>query len=528
MSVHRLKIESDSLTAVQVSPVWSGKIEWSREAASVYMRAKPVGDFTFLRSECETVKAVPDCETIYIYLEEKCGEDWVERWRGRFTTYDCKFNDNLCTATVEPKTVDDYECFVQNWDTERVVASAGDTVITRAFLGNYEAGLGCCTVTSAFPPALPVCTAPAGMCYDSTYSTYISGGVSAYTSCFHRITGTGTTIAPPIYGSGWTLLSGTTWWRCPDGSEAATGVFDNGRWFNDVLEYLADLTTCGLTLRSHFFGINASHAAPPSNDAYDFAADKMQDVQIHQKSDIKRPDDTNPAQGFVWKMSLKKTLEDLETMCNIFWKIDGDDLILEHLSYFEDTPGLDLTQRNIVLEYGKQEGGAPNEEQFAWMDGDATFSESHAGFPITYGECGTGKVERKVNYFSNDVVYIRTVENQEEVADAGFCLISTTPVSGFYGYIEENAAWGWQMLHDKLHKHNRYFAEGDMNDTPTTFETVRKSRDFAEFQISVCCDDNFDPSHIIQTAVGDLRVEKAEVDYFSGKNNNLATIQGKI
>ena len=536
MSVHRLKIESDSIAAVQVYPTWSGDVEYSRENDGVFFRAKPNGDFQFKKSEYTTIKGVPDCEKIDLFLEEKCDDVWIERWRGRFTTYDVKFNENKCLANVSPKTSDEFDCFLSNWEVEQVISGAGDPVSVYPFAGSYEVGQCCGQCFDVEPdPEVPVCATPANWCFDSTYQTGSSIeclpdiGFNLYVSCFHRIIGQGTPSVPPPYGTGWAHISGDDWWRCPDtDNDLGVGVFDQGRLFNDVLEYLADQTGCGLTVRSHFLGLNATHDAPPSNLAYTFATEFYQDLQIHQKSDIKRPDATNPAQSFVWKMSFKRLLEDRETIWQVFWTIDGTDLIIEHISYFEANTGVDVTTKNIKLEYGKQEGGAPNEETFRWADGDATFTLAQAGYPISYGNCGEGTTERKVNYFSNDVYYIRSTSNPEEIADAGFCLVATEVIDGKNTIIDSNDPMGWVQIHENLFQHNRFFAEGVLNDAPATFLSTRKTRKLEPFKITVCCGDNFNPADSIETLVGTSYVQKTTANYFAGVDTNLITIEANI
>lgn len=536
MSVHRLTLESDSIGSQVVYPTWSGKVDHERVNEGVYFRAKPPSEFKFIKSEYTLIKNVPDCEVISIYLEEKCGVDWVERWRGSFTTYDVKFNEGECSAAVSAVSIDDYQCFLDNYKKDQVLS--GETVIVRPFQGTYDAGYECCADCFDVEPTGPICAVPSGWCFDANYGASVGGltcdpGFSQWQSCFHRIVGVGTPTTPPIYGSGWTYLSGSNWWRCPDPVvDLATPKFDNGKRFSEAIEYLVSMTGCGLLLKSWFFGINADHAAPPSNIAYTFATNKLQKLQLHQKSDIKRPFATNPAQSFVWKMSLAKLLADLEIMFNVFWRIDGTDLILEHISYFEAGAGLDLSNMNLTIEYEKSENGAPNSETFAFADdeivGGFQWSAPFSGSPVEYGNCGEGVKENKLYYFSTEVAVIKESENAEAIADSGFVLISTVEEGGLYYILENNEPLGWVQLHDNLHRHNRYFLNGVMNGADETFLSVRKTRGFKEFTTKICCDDNFDPTDYITTAAGQLTVKKASIDYFAGKDANMVTIEANI
>ena len=530
MSVHRIKILSDSIPETVVFPTWSGEVELSRQDDGVFFRAKPNGDFQFKSAEYTTIKDAPDCEKVEIWLEEKCSDEWIERWRGKFTTYDVKFDENKCLAKVAPKTVDDYDCFLSAWSEDHVVSSASDVVTARPFPGVYAVGQCCSADYTGDPPTDPVCPVPTNWCFMSNFyfETALFGIVLKHaTSCFHRVLGEGTLTDPPPYGSGWAHISGSHWWRCP--TEVVNPVFDQGRVFNDVLEYLVEQAGCTLTVKSHFLGINADHAAPPDNIAYDFATANYQALQLHQKSDVKRPFATDPAQSFVWKMSAKKLFEDLKTMWQLDWKIDGANLILEHISYFEAATGADVTTKNIKMDYGKREGGAPNIEKFFWMDGDATFSAEHAGLPISYGDCGDGTAERRLNYFSNDIFYIANTSNPEEIADAGFCLVATYDIDGETVVLDENVSLGWEQIHDNLHKHNRFFGDGEMNGVAgTTFLSTKKTRKLEPFNMTVCCGDNFNPEDSIETLAGTSVVQKATVNYFAGTDSNIVTIDANI
>ena len=533
MSIIRFLVNSDSIPEVEMYPTWDGKVEFSREKDGVFFRPKLVGDIQFKGDEYNIIAAVPDCEPIYIIMEEQCGEFWTQRWYGKFTTYDITFDIDKCLATVSPENYDFYyDCTLDKWDIDTIISLAGAVVECRQIAARYEGGLNCCSVlwSGGPPPSFPVCSVPPDMCYDSTYETATGGASTKFTSCFHRVVGIGTATDPPISGTDWVYLSGVEWWRCPDVEEINVGVFDQGRNLSDVLEYLVSEMGCGLSVNSHFFGINAIHAAPPSNIAYDFAAANYQNIQIHQKSDIKRPYSTDPAQSFVWKMSLKKLLEDFETMLQVFWKIDTDlgQLIIEHISYFEAGAGFDVTDKNIKRKYGKREEGSPNVETFKWVDASATFTTAHEGYPISYGDCGNGRVERKVNYFSNDVYYISEVANAEEIADSGFCLIATEEIDSAWQPIDGNNPLGWVAIHENLFRHNRYFSEGTLNDVLETFLTTQKTRELEPFKITTCCDDGFDPANSIETSVGTAIVKKAIVNYFAGRDTNLITIESNI
>jgi hypothetical protein len=520
MSATRWFLESDSIPNVQVNPTWSGRIEHDRVNDGVFFRAKLSQELSFRGTDYTNIFEAPDCELITVIMEELCGESWTERFRGEFTTFDVKFDNDKCVCSVVPRVTDDYVCFLQNYEADNVVSGAGDVVEVLPFGGDYKAGYECCLVTvdaSYEDDGMPLCPVPDDWCFDKNWFQSSDGVDAIWMSCFHRITAEGTPTIPPDYGDGWTLLTGSTWWRCPTAEDVEFSPFDNGRWLNDILEFLATSTGCGLTVRSHFFGLNDTHAAPPSNDAYTFADAYCQFLQVHQKSDIKRPEATNPAQSYVWKMSFSKLLQDIENMFNVFWKIDGSDLILEHITYFEGTEWLDLSERDIVKVFEKKEGGAPNKERYYYTDAEATFTADFAAQPIIYGDCGTGTNDVKLNYFSNDVYYIKLTDNQTEIADSGFCMVSTELIGTDYVIKEYNTSMGWPALHENLFKQRRYFESGTMNGMPETFTLLRKSRKLETLSVEHCCNDTWNPEGYITTQIGEATIERVTKDYFKDR-----------
>jgi len=458
-----------------------------------------------------------DCERIAVTVESFCGGSWVEYpWAGYFTKFDCKFDFSRCAVSAKITTDDLYTCLANEWKEDiNIYSGTGSTIITRAFAGTYEAGKGCCQYCSPTFTLAP-CNdfSITDYCEEYTHATQPTSGYCAgqylIQTCYHRVVGVGTSVTPPPYGDpgDWTYISGNNWWRCPDFSEISLGVLRYGRRFDTVLEYLVAQTGCGLTVRSHFFGINATHAAAPSNDAYDYADEHYQELTIHQKSDVKRPDSTNPSLSFVWNMKLKDVLDDLQTMFNVFWKIDGTSLIIEHVSYFTQSAGGDYSTRTMPLTW-EYDADTPRKEKFVWSDIEC--STVFEGDPIIY-DCGNGDIERKVNLFSTDVAFIRDVANQDKISDEGFVLVSNKLDGSDYWINDANRPLGWQNLHDKLHRHNRPFTSGSMNGTPETFDSVQKIKKQPAFTVAYCCDDDFDPADYVTTALGQGTVQDAAVN----------------
>jgi len=516
----RVKISSDAITETVITPIWSGEFSHKRERDRVW-HSHEMKDIVLTGADFHLINDLANaCEQVAVTVEVFCGGEWVAYpWSGYFTKFDTKrdfggINHAQCRMEAKVRTDDLYDCIQREWEDEIGIYSASSVIQVKPFKGTYEI-LGTCTFCSGTPDPDPCddlgVSGEACLEYSSSnLSDDCPSGQYQVIFSYHRIVGVGTPTVPPTYGTGWTYLSGNNWWRCPDETEIAIGVLRYGRRFDDTFEYLVAQTGCGLTLKSHFFGINATHASAPSNAAYTFATSNLQDMTVHQKSDVKRPDASNasfvpPTSSAVWKMKLKDLLEDLRIMFSVYWKIDGTDLIVEHISYFADAAGSDYTEKpmTLSLEYNQD---TPRKESFKWSDPDV--SALFKGQPITY-DCGNGDKEYQVKLFTTDVPFITNEANQEAVRDDGYVLICNEIIGGEYIIIDLNYPLRWSALHTNLHKHNRPFGSGTMNGEATTFTTVEKIQKQPAFTVGMCCDEVFDPSKYITTALGNGQVESA-------------------
>ncbi len=514
MARTRIKISSTSIAETEINPVWSGEFTRSIERDRIFHLHELKGELTLTGADFDLVNdLVNPCEKITLIVERYCVDEWVEYWAGQFTKFDTSqdfggTHVRQCVLRAKVKPDDIYACLMNEWDEEINFFLASSTISTKALAGTYEV-LGICTFCTATidPDPCDDIAASGEACLE--YSNITSdpncaGGYRA-TFAYHRIVDTGTALDPPPYDSGWTLISGDQWWRCPDEEPVKIGVLSRGRRFDDTLEYLLLQTGCGLTLRSHFLGINATHAEPPDNDAYDYATENYQDITIHQKSDVKRPYSTNPSLSQVWKMKLKDALADLNTMFNLFWKIEGTDLILEHISYFEALEGADYSTRKMKLQL-EYDAETPKREIFKWSDPDVR--TLFLGFPIEY-DCGNGDRERRVTLFNNDVAYVNDELNQDRVSDDGWVLICNRIVGGQYSMIDINYPMRFFNLHDKLHRHYRPFLAGKMNGEVTTFLTAQKLQKQPTFTVPLCCNEEHDPGKYITTPLGQGYVQES-------------------
>lgn len=521
----KVEIESDSLALTEVKPLWKGDLLYQRERDQVFFRTSVNSELTFLKADYALISALPDCEKITITVSTWCDDAWTAQFVGSFTHYDCRFDRDNCSIKVKPKNaVDKYACLTKVWDEEEQVYNAGTAVQTRAFQGTYENLIGCSTCCrEEYDPSDcnqfdvdDACKEQTIVTQQSATAPFCPGGYKVQT-CYHRIVGVGTPSTPPPYASGWTYMSGNNWWRCPSFQEISIGVLKTGRRFNDVLTYITSLSGCSLTVRSHFFGLNTEGhpGEAPDNMAYDYAVAYLQHLTLHQKSDVKRPDSSNPAFPTVWVMKMKDLLNDLRTMFNVYWDIVDDDLILEHITYFAGAEGADYSALKINRVFEQDDDGAPDTETWKWAD-DARFGTAFEGWPIIYG-CGNSTKENKVTLFTTDVATVRNSQNAEDIQDKGFVLVANTLAAGQYAVISANEPLGWRDLHDNLHRYNRFFLQGSMNDEDTTFESARRTRRLTEFKVDRCCGDEFDPTKDPLTPIGRASVNQATWNLYQDK-----------
>lgn len=514
MANARIKISSDSIVETVVDAIWSGEFTHKKERDRVWYSHEMKSALVLTGSDFHLINDLANaCERVSVEVELFCGGEWVAYpWTGYFTKFDTSrdfggIQFSQCRMEIKVRTDDTYDCIQREWEDDISIFSASAVIQTRPFKGTYEI-LGTCYFCSGTPDPTPCddlgVSGVACLEYSSSnLSDDCPSGQYQVIFTYHRVIGVGTPSTPPTYGTGWTYLSGSNWWRCPDEDEIAIGVLKYGRRFDDTLEYLVAQTGCGLTVRSHFFGINATHAAAPSNDAYTYATANYQNMTIHQKSDVKRPDATNasfvpPTSSAVWKMRLKDLLEDLRIIFNVWWKVDGTDLILEHISYFGASAGANYSAKpmRLSLEYDQD---TPRKEIFKWSDPDV--SALFRGFPIEY-DCGNGSKEYNVKLFTTDLPFIRDETTQEAVKDDGYVLICNQIIGGEYIIIDLNYPLRFQNIHDKLYRHNRPFGSGTLNQNPVTFLSTEKIQKQPEFSVGMCCDEAFDPTKYITTALG--------------------------
>lgn len=456
------------------------------------------------------------CAIFEVAVEVYCGGSWVEVWTGEFDT-NWRSDRDTKTITVRPKQADPFTCIKNNWGESVNIFDVTPVTLTRPYNAVYELDNVVQYSETECDPTPPTNT---GFCYvEGSHQALNYGGANGIDwACgwlYHRLkkngTCSGATPVPPDDYNTWTLLSGgcpgtPVYWTCPESARLVYS-FKNGRRFDEVLQFLLDQTGCGLTVVSDFFGINGDNTAP-SNSAYDRAADVLQDLIIHQKSDVKRHDATEVSKEPVWNMKLRDLLNDLKTMFKVAWRIDGTDFRLEHVSYFEAQAGPDYTAAYYEKVLTGLDENIPLLRRFLFRDEQC--SDYFKGYPIeTY--CGEGETTERLSLFSTDLAFMTEADNAESIADDGWVLVATTPgaFTNQYENIEDNRPLSFTELHQYFHLWEMDGA-GKINNADVTPQSVRRTRKAPAFGTTLCCDDAFDPSELVTTAMGQGEVEDSE------------------
>lgn len=530
MANYRVNIGSVSLGLSQeiVQIGWDAVVEWRKESDSINYDFNPKSDWLINCARLPSAwgatapaifqalyDASEDCETFECSVEVECpaGSDtWSEVWVGEFSSKDWKISDDRKRIQVRPKEVSPFDCLKKNWKSESNIYAAAAWQTVKPYFYIYK------TVERLIKSTPPTATCPspptvANYClYDTetllddieTFCTYFYHRYELPGSC------SGATPVQPDNFATWNILTNncptsSLWWACPDGPRVPY-TFIHGLKLQDVLQYLFDETGCGLTVKSDFFDLNAD-ATAPANAAYTAAAEYCHSLVVFQKSDIKRHDVSDPARSPAFRMKLADLLADLKEMFKLDWTITdaGATFRLEHVSYFAAAAGNDYSAASYKKELEQDKADAPRLTRFSYRDEQCT--GYFKGSPVEI-YCGEDEKEVRLSLFSCDLEFITSDDGLESIGDDGFVLMATLDQGGTLYNVSNNRPLSWTELHENFHKWEMAGA-GEINGTPVTPLSLKKTRKQPAFKARHCCDDTFDPSDTITTDLGEGQVQSA-------------------
>lgn len=460
------------------------------------------------------VEASEECAVFQVEVHVECpkDEDTYEKvWEGEFTTKNWKIDLDKKTLTFKPTKTYEADCVRSRW-TDVVNFYDLPKIEVRPYYDQYE--ILPVNVIDCEEPLYPdYCVEfegnglTAGDCEDFPIGDFFR--------FYHRFVDDGTCAGsvaiPPDDFSPWTLLSndcplgGSTWWMCPGQVNSIVYRFKNGRLLNEALEYMLSELDCDLTLVSDFFDINADDTAPV-NAAYIAALEDLRHLVIFQKSDVKRHSASDPSTRPAWDTNFRDLLNDLKLMFNVRWSAKDGIFRLEHISYFQSQAGLDLTTAKYERSLDENTIEVKSITKFKYRDARAT--DYFKGWPIQIF-CGEGEETKSLSQFYTDVTFALTTDGLEAVGDDGFFLMSTIKDGDVYRLKQQNRPLAWTELHFNYHRHDMPGA-GKINNNEVTPLSIRKTRKAPRFSAKRCCDDEFNPSNFITTALGEGDVVTAD------------------
>jgi Bacterial Ig domain len=342
---------------------------------------------------------------------------------------------------------------------------------------------------------------------------------------------------PRLYGCKYVYgdisgLSQTTTYTCNIVGDADARIsIDNGMALEDVVTLFLEMFQPDLTFVSNFFQINPD--VPSTTNYVTGQPSKTRHITIFQKSDVKRPDVSGNATKAV--LSFEHFFTALIEMFNLRWRIVGNTLRMEHVSYFTKNYGMDLTLPRWAPwmvgknKYSYNTAVIPIREEFKFMEASG---EDFVGYPIIYsGGCVSATSrDNVIQHLPGDVttdiefVLSHPESDSEVVSDNGFVfmacdfdgtnffVISEAP---YFGGSTLNNSLAWAQLQRDYYKWDRPLSNGVMNQVPTAFYSVQPTKKGEQFTIPLCCSDTFNPDDKIKTVLGDGVVDKAVYNFKS-------------
>lgn len=314
------------------------------------------------------------------------------------------------------------------------------------------------------------------------------------------------------------------------------------RLFDAMLLYVAQQSCPDIKgVVSDFFQIN-----PETASSFNYVTNELNTYTkmcVSHKSDVKEPIPTNAA--VLANTSFKKISGDLIKLFNVYWFIDANDNIrFEHLNYFSEGVGLDLTAARYTTymagtrKYKYSRVEMPAFEQWSCVD-------SGQGFKITYGDAcgniesfgaGSGKGDESVKFVKYEpqslfVDFYRLRYNPVALSNLdGIMLFATkfNAVTGNYDMLgffhNEELILGKLVL--RFHKWGRPNQVGVGEYFPNPLDGIqsyfgrfliyneKKNKEQEQITIPMCCDDVFDESKTVKTSLGTGEIKSAEYDPF--------------
>lgn len=290
-----------------------------------------------------------------------------------------------------------------------------------------------------------------------------------------------------------------------------TEEYKENRTIISIVEYLGGKISAGVTVVSTFLK-DAVNPITLTTNRYNL-------LTLAQKSDIKRPNSTDPAT--VGMMSFNQIMAMLRCM-QLYWEYDAstNEITIEHISTFGGVAGIDTRNQKLTQRKNKYTNLSEEiykYEKFSWME--AKYFD-FVGDYISYDDCAgknsnNSTIEYSFPNLTTDLPYIRecmeNTDTESLISDDGWVMLANEDIGGTYyilwnysvkntaPHLFPNADLTWSWLHQCFWKHNRQLIEGTMNTGAVTFYTAKASK-VQELSITDC--EDFDPTEEVITELG--------------------------
>jgi len=303
----------------------------------------------------------------------------------------------------------------------------------------------------------------------------------------------------------------------------------NGIMLNDAIQAIVFEYCPNITVKSDFLQINPEN--PSTINYVTNTTTKVDKIMLFQKSDVKRPNALNKATKLEW--TFEKLMEALKFMFNVDWRIENDQFVIEHVSFFNKKFGIDATEKKYEkFLRGKRKYTYKNDEipeREEWIFKEASYGD-FVGRPILYTDCQTEGSKKIIKSYAlqdvtTDVEFVLQNPDSESeyVEDAGIVFIATKlNAAGKYYILQEAGILDGSRLNNTLsnailqrdyHKYERPLPRGIMNGVQTNFYSVKNTKQGEAFAIPLDCKTHFDPDDIIKTPLGYGEVDKAVFNF---------------
>ncbi len=506
------------------------KLTWNREDERRYDFKKELKEITLLRDDyrhflaLETSQDRCDLQTLSVYLDCNGNEqDYFLLFRGTFSMSNGQWDLDRCTVKFELEPKDPYKCIEENDEDENIL---GYDIPRKAKLRLKFGNEAYLCLAAGGSDDIPDCS-----------EQFIEQGKWTFIKKRHIFQDFDEFGIAFLYArhylvcdcnyepsSEWTLLE-----ECEEGEkkyvkpivgnpeniadvndrgdiiifeEETIQEIDNGRKLHEVMEGLlfSSCNNLNLNIVSDFFQWNPENVSDINYVTGEL--NKLTNILIFQKSDVKRPYTSNNATK--GETNFIDLLEQIIEMFNLGYKMIGNNILrIEHISWFETDLGINLMaidKKRLLRgtkKYSYDKTKLPKYEKFEFMEAG---SEDFVGSDIVYdSNCVNNnqesKSEIKVDNITTDIMYC--MENPDpdgEVSDDGFVLIACDQnYNVFYedGILTNNTVvnnvLSWAHLHRDFWKHGRVLREGTINGQPIEFETIVPTIKQDQFSVVMDC-----------------------------------------